>query len=93
MAATLQFHLAAPFRSQVQRSNAIAYRKSAKVRCSAAAAPTKRSYTVTLLPGDGIGPEIVSVAKDVLTHAASLEGMFSFYLSNWEKLEHHCQWS
>ncbi|KAJ8445530.1 hypothetical protein Cgig2_012418 [Carnegiea gigantea] len=86
MAATLQFHLAAPIKSHIQRSrtfsNAITYRKSAKVRCSAAAVPTKRSYTITLLPGDGIGPEIVSVAKDVLTHAASLEGsLFSLFPS------------
>ncbi|KAK9690442.1 hypothetical protein RND81_09G128000 [Saponaria officinalis] len=49
--------------------------KFTSLRCSAAATPTKRSYNVTLLPGDGIGPEIVSVAKDVLQLAASLEGI------------------
>lgn len=41
------------------------------VRCSAAA----RSYRITLLPGDGIGPEVVAVAKDVLSVAGSKEGV------------------
>ncbi|KAF7012537.1 hypothetical protein CFC21_026719 [Triticum aestivum] len=41
------------------------------VRCSAAA----RSYSITLLPGDGIGPEVVAVAKDVLSVAGSKEGV------------------
>jgi 3-isopropylmalate dehydrogenase len=39
-------------------------------RCSASI----RSYNITLLPGDGIGPEVVAVAKDVLSLAGSLEG-------------------
>nr|XP_043618352.1 3-isopropylmalate dehydrogenase 2, chloroplastic-like [Erigeron canadensis] len=33
------------------------------------------SYSITLLPGDGIGPEVISVAKKVLTLAASIEGI------------------
>ncbi|XLU78731.1 hypothetical protein S245_002152, partial [Arachis hypogaea] len=50
--------------------------RPASVRCSAAAAPpSKRSYTITLLPGDGIGPEVISVAKDVLVLAGSFEGI------------------
>jgi 3-isopropylmalate dehydrogenase len=40
------------------------------IRCSAA----KRSYNITLLPGDGIGPEVVAVAKDALTVAGAKEG-------------------
>ncbi|KAJ6837946.1 3-isopropylmalate dehydrogenase 2 [Iris pallida] len=36
-------------------------------------ARASRSYTITLLPGDGIGPEVISVAKSVLSLAASLE--------------------
>ncbi|KAJ6812945.1 3-isopropylmalate dehydrogenase 2, chloroplastic-like [Iris pallida] len=36
-------------------------------------ATARRSYTITLLPGDGIGPEVISVAKSVLSLAASLE--------------------
>ncbi|KAM3198638.1 hypothetical protein ACQJBY_073674 [Aegilops geniculata] len=40
-------------------------------RCSAAA----RSYSITLLPGDGIGPEVVAVAKDVLSVAGGKEGV------------------
>uniref|UniRef100_A0A1D1ZE38 3-isopropylmalate dehydrogenase n=1 Tax=Anthurium amnicola TaxID=1678845 RepID=A0A1D1ZE38_9ARAE len=44
------------------------------VRCSSAA-PPRRSYSVTILPGDGIGPEVVSVARDVLSLAGSLEGI------------------
>lgn len=50
---------------------ATARRSMAAVRCSAA----KRSYNVTLLPGDGIGPEVVAVAKDVLSLAGALEGV------------------
>ncbi|KAI5003905.1 hypothetical protein ZWY2020_031148 [Hordeum vulgare] len=43
---------------------------AATFRCSAAA----RSYSITLLPGDGIGPEVVAVAKDVLSVAGAKEG-------------------
>ncbi|MQL68257.1 hypothetical protein Taro_000538 [Colocasia esculenta] len=46
----------------------------ATVRC-VSAAPPWRNYNVTILPGDGIGPEVVSVAKDVLFLAGSLEGI------------------
>ncbi|KAJ0007694.1 hypothetical protein Pint_30252 [Pistacia integerrima] len=46
----------------------------ARVRCSAAAASTRR-YSISLLPGDGIGPEVISVAKNVLKLAGSLEGI------------------
>lgn len=42
------------------------------ISCSAAT-PTK-GYTITLLPGDGIGPEVISVAKNVLQLAASFDG-------------------
>jgi hypothetical protein len=45
-----------------------------RLRCSASAKSAERSYSVTLLPGDGIGPEVVAVAKDVLYLAGSLEG-------------------
>ncbi|KAE8674065.1 3-isopropylmalate dehydrogenase 3 [Hibiscus syriacus] len=51
-----------------------------RIRCAspAVAAPPKR-YSITLLPGDGIGPEVISVAKIVLKLAGSLEGIeFSF---------------
>ncbi|KAK9981943.1 hypothetical protein SO802_035176 [Lithocarpus litseifolius] len=44
-----------------------------RIRC-AATTPSKR-YTITLLPGDGIGPEVISVATNVLKLAASLEGI------------------
>ena len=46
----------------------------ASFRCSAA---SRRSYNITLLPGDGIGPEVVAVAKDVLSVAGSKEGRLS----------------
>ncbi|KAJ4851529.1 3-isopropylmalate dehydrogenase, chloroplastic [Turnera subulata] len=50
--------------------------RPARVRC---AAPTKKRYSITLLPGDGIGPEVVSVARNVLKLTGSLEGIeFSF---------------
>ncbi|KAF5179118.1 3-isopropylmalate dehydrogenase [Thalictrum thalictroides] len=41
---------------------------------SSATSPSKR-YNITLLPGDGIGPEVVSVAKNVLTLAGSQQGI------------------
>ncbi|KAG5523257.1 hypothetical protein RHGRI_035174 [Rhododendron griersonianum] len=47
--------------------------KFATIRCSATS-PSRR-YTITLLPGDGIGPEVISVAKNVLELAGSLEGL------------------
>lgn len=82
MAAQLQLQIAAPLKSQIQLQQAKIFTttvnnrsKFSIVRCSAAATPTKRSYSITLLPGDGIGPEIVSVSKDVLQLAASLEGI------------------
>ncbi|OAY74999.1 3-isopropylmalate dehydrogenase, chloroplastic [Ananas comosus] len=50
-------------------------RRPRTVRCNASAEPPRRSYSVTLLPGDGIGPEVVSVAKDVLSLAGSHEGI------------------
>ncbi|OMO68033.1 Isocitrate and isopropylmalate dehydrogenases family [Corchorus capsularis] len=56
------------------------YPKLTRISCAAAAAtkpPTR--YSITLLPGDGIGPEIVSVTKEVLNLAGSLEGVeFNF---------------
>ncbi|KAI3965572.1 hypothetical protein MKX01_010529 [Papaver californicum] len=48
--------------------------KWGKIQCSATSS-TKKSYNITLLPGDGIGPEVVSVAKQVLNLTASLEGI------------------
>jgi len=72
--------------SSLQLNNAIAkpffmgmspsssYKNSVgRIRC-AATTPSKR-YTITLLPGDGIGPEVISVATNVLKLAASLEGI------------------
>jgi 3-isopropylmalate dehydrogenase len=35
----------------------------------------KGSYTIALLPGDGIGPEIVAQARRVLVAAAELAGV------------------
>ncbi|CAI0556335.1 unnamed protein product [Linum tenue] len=53
-------------------------RRPFSVSCAAANGPQKR-YSITLLPGDGIGPEVISVAKDVLKLTGSLEGIeFNF---------------
>ncbi|XP_073009682.1 3-isopropylmalate dehydrogenase 2, chloroplastic-like [Typha latifolia] len=51
--------------------------RPASFRCcvAAVAPPAARTYGVTLLSGDGIGPEVVSVAKDVLSLAGSHEGI------------------
>ncbi|XP_028798273.1 3-isopropylmalate dehydrogenase 2, chloroplastic-like [Neltuma alba] len=80
MAASLQFNLKA-FRSSPQdfRLSSSKSFKSGLVRCSAASHTSKRSYSITLLPGDGIGPEVTTVAKNVLDVAGSLEGInFNF---------------
>ncbi|CAJ1954997.1 unnamed protein product [Sphenostylis stenocarpa] len=73
MAASLQLLQFKPVRS----FHSLSSPRSTYVRCSAAPPPSKspRSYTITLLPGDGIGPEVISVAKDVLLLAGSLEGI------------------
>ncbi|GAB4850051.1 3-isopropylmalate dehydrogenase, chloroplastic [Ancistrocladus abbreviatus] len=78
MAAHLQLSVGSPLKSQFKltRTFSISTHKWANiVRCSASTAPPKRSYRITLLPGDGIGPEIISVAKDVLKLGGSLEGI------------------
>ncbi|KAF5466812.1 hypothetical protein F2P56_016707 [Juglans regia] len=77
MAACLQLNAKA-FRSYfplnpVSRSVSKQLPKSGRIRC-AATTPSKR-YTITLLPGDGIGPEVISVATNVLKLAGSLEGI------------------
>ncbi|CAH8330251.1 unnamed protein product [Eruca vesicaria subsp. sativa] len=78
MAAALQTNIRpvkfpATFRALTKQSPA-----PFRVRC-AAASPGKKRYNITLLPGDGIGPEVVSIAKNVLQQAGSLEGVeFSF---------------
>ncbi|KAF9603383.1 hypothetical protein IFM89_035829, partial [Coptis chinensis] len=50
--------------------------KWSKIRCSLL--KRNREYNITLLPGDGSGLEVNSVAKKVLTLAASQQGIFEF---------------
>ncbi|KAI5337519.1 hypothetical protein L3X38_016790 [Prunus dulcis] len=73
MAACLQLN-AKPF-SPLLSPNPVSTRtrKLGRISCSAAS-PSKR-HTITLLPGDGIGPEVISVARNVLNLAASVEGI------------------
>ncbi|XVF24716.1 hypothetical protein REPUB_Repub13aG0151200 [Reevesia pubescens] len=53
--------------------------KPSRIRCAAASAKPNKRYSITVLPGDGIGPEVISVAKNVLKLAGSFEGIeFSF---------------
>lgn len=40
-------------------------------------ASLNRSYKITLLPGDGIGPEIIKPAVDVLVEIGKQEGSFT----------------
>lgn len=49
-----------------------------RIRC-AAASPRKKRFNIALLPGDGIGPEVISVAKNVLQKAGSLEGILLLF--------------
>nr|KJB70647.1 hypothetical protein B456_011G085100 [Gossypium raimondii] len=77
MAASVQLNLRsfkAPFNL---KPIAKQFSRPGRIRC-AATTPTKR-YSITLLPGDGIGPEVITVAKNVLKLVGSLEGIeFSF---------------
>ena len=72
MAASTQLLNLRPFRF---RSTCVPQRhpRPVIIRCSAASSTTK-SYNITLLPGDGIGPEVISVAENVLNLAGSIEG-------------------
>ncbi|KAI5660444.1 hypothetical protein M9H77_29237 [Catharanthus roseus] len=75
MAASLRFN-GKPFGLQQQLPSKSLSKHAPKwvtIRCSATA-PTRR-YSITLLPGDGIGPEVISVAKSALVLAGSLEGI------------------
>ncbi|KAL0354846.1 UNVERIFIED_CONTAM: 3-isopropylmalate dehydrogenase 2, chloroplastic [Sesamum radiatum] len=74
MAASLQLSFK-PFKSSLQPAKSVSKSapKFSRVRCSAVS--PSRSYTVTLLPGDGIGPEVISVAKNALQLVASQEGI------------------
>ncbi|WOH05516.1 hypothetical protein DCAR_0624933 [Daucus carota subsp. sativus] len=71
--ASLQVNNLRPLKPQHHLINSSPKRLSATISCSAAT-PTKR-YTITLLPGDGIGPEVIAVAKNVLQLAASFDGI------------------
>ncbi|XP_057465577.1 3-isopropylmalate dehydrogenase 2, chloroplastic-like isoform X2 [Actinidia eriantha] len=78
MAASLRLN-ARPFTPQHFQSKSFPKlaSKFTTIRCSAT--PSIRRYTITLLPGDGIGPEVISVAKNVLQVTGSVEGIeFSF---------------
>ncbi|KAL9156593.1 hypothetical protein ABFS82_09G088100 [Erythranthe guttata] len=74
MAASLQLNFK-PFKPQLLNPNSPSKPspKFSTIRC-AAATPSK-SYTLTLLPGDGIGPEVISVAKNALQQVGSIEGI------------------
>ncbi|KAM0056385.1 putative 3-isopropylmalate dehydrogenase [Helianthus debilis subsp. tardiflorus] len=70
MAASMQLINLTPFRVH-STSIPKHHSRPFTVRCSSSA----KSYNITLLPGDGIGPEVISVAKNVLNLAGSLEGI------------------
>ena len=72
LSAPVSFRASAPaasFRRAAARTGARlpAVRARARLACAAAA----KNYNVTLLPGDGIGPEIMKVAKEVLMEVGS----------------------
>ena len=72
LSAPVSFRASAPaasFRRAAARTGARlpAVRARARLACAAAA----KNYNVTLLPGDGIGPEIMKVAKEVLVEVGS----------------------
>jgi hypothetical protein len=94
MAACLQLN-AKSFRPYFRLNSVSVSKQSPKpgrIRC-ATTTPSKR-YTITLLPGDGIGPEVISIATNVLKLAGSLEGPSVrsnvFYFLNFKKNSFGC---
>lgn len=74
MAACMQLNIR-PFRHSLQ-SKPISRFLSSSPKCVTIRSSTtwsSKRYNITLLPGDGIGPEVISVAKDVLKLAGSNE--------------------
>jgi 3-isopropylmalate dehydrogenase len=76
MAAVSSVRLAAPARdaSAARRVVALPSRSSTSSRRSArrmTIAAASKNYNITLLPGDGIGPEIMAVAKTCLVEVGS----------------------
>jgi 3-isopropylmalate dehydrogenase len=60
-----------------------------RARGSMAAAAATKEFNITLLPGDGIGPEIMKVAKEVLEEVGSQHDIaFAFT----ECLVGRCKW-
>ncbi|KAI7733313.1 hypothetical protein M8C21_015240, partial [Ambrosia artemisiifolia] len=74
MAASMQLINLNPFRLHSTTSIPRHHSRPFTIRCSATSS-TAKTYNITLLPGDGIGPEVISVAKNVLNLAGSLEGI------------------
>ena len=71
MAAVCQSVRLAPCRAptalrRAARGRSSAILPKARARGQLCVAAAAKNYNITLLPGDGIGPEIMSVAKDVL---------------------------
>ncbi|KAF5187912.1 3-isopropylmalate dehydrogenase [Thalictrum thalictroides] len=62
-----------PLKTTIFPSKSVLSPKQTLIRCSAASTPKR--YNITLLPGDGIGPEVVSVAKNVLSLVGSQQGI------------------
>lgn len=74
MAATAtssSMQLLRPFQSQSSTTHPRVTRQNI-IRCCSS---SSKSYNITLLPGDGIGPEVISVAKNVLNLTGSIEGI------------------
>jgi hypothetical protein len=61
-------------RSSNGSSRRAAGARSRTVAMASGATKGDRSYKLTVLPGDGIGPEIIKVAIDVLRLVGSQEG-------------------
>jgi hypothetical protein len=94
MAACLQLN-AKSFRPYFRLNSVSVSKQSPKpgrIRC--ATTTSSKRYTITLLPGDGIGPEVISVATNVLKLAGSLEGPSVrsnvFYFLNFKKISFGC---
>ncbi|KAL3700295.1 hypothetical protein R1sor_018317 [Riccia sorocarpa] len=74
LSSTSAFASGRKFGSSAYQSRAARISKCGYVKVTAAA-QKERSYKVTLLPGDGIGPEIMNVAVDVMRTVGDREGI------------------
>ncbi|CAH2073689.1 unnamed protein product [Thlaspi arvense] len=75
MAGLLRIHVSSTRNPVALRSGTKQTYKRASVRVTCAAYTPKKRYSIAVLPGDGVGNEVIPIAVDALRLAGSLEGL------------------